>query len=174
MPNQDTIDYALRMTRILREPDGRIDTFHSTSFSFTLLSEPMDGVGHTRIRKGKLEAHKPLIMRPESHREISLEGFDEQGKKFLQWMEEKGLQPVFFQYGFSFKRSPIKEKIYATPIEELRERVLEELQREDDPLSALIEGSDEAWEVSLLKFSIDMIEKSSSINTFDWQRKGLL
>jgi hypothetical protein len=39
---------------------------------------------------------------------------------------------------------------------------------------AVIEGVDDAWEVCLLKFAIDMIGKSTDINVFDFKRKGLL
>ena len=43
-----------------------------------------------------------------------------------------------------------------------------------DPMLTVVEGVDDAWEVALLKFSIDMISKSTEINAFDFKRKGLL
>ena len=52
--------------------------------------------------------------------------------------------------------------------------MLEDVRASGDPMLAVMEGVDDAWEVALLKFSIDMIGKSSDINTFDFKRKGLL
>ena len=49
MPSQDDIQYALETTRVLHEPDHRIQTFGETRFEFQLLSEPMDQVGKVRI-----------------------------------------------------------------------------------------------------------------------------
>jgi len=49
MHSQDDIHYALETTRVLREPDRRIDTFGETRFEFQLISELMDRVGEVRI-----------------------------------------------------------------------------------------------------------------------------
>jgi hypothetical protein len=38
----------------------------------------------------------------------------------------------------------------------------------------VISGVDETWEISLLKFTVEMIEKSQKINLFDFKRRGLL
>ncbi len=42
MHSQDDIHYALETTKVLREPDRRIDTFGETRFEFQLISELMD------------------------------------------------------------------------------------------------------------------------------------
>jgi hypothetical protein len=38
----------------------------------------------------------------------------------------------------------------------------------------VIQGVDDTWEISLLKFTVDMIAKSQGINVFDFKRRGLL
>ncbi|MFC4994311.1 hypothetical protein [Rubritalea tangerina] len=170
----DNIQYAMEQTRVLREPDRRIDTFSSTRFRFTIISELMDSVGKVRVRQGEVEAQKPQIIKPAAYNSVELEGFDEKARELLEWMKEKGVEPVFFQYGFHFRRTEVTEQIYSDSIEMVKERVLEEAHRVDDPMMAVVEGVDDAWEVGLLKFTIDMIEKSQSINQFDFQRRGLL
>ena len=170
----DTIQYAMENTKVLREPDRRIDTFSATSFKFTIVTELMDSVGKVRVRRGEVQAQKPQIIKPASYSSVELEGFDERGEELLAWMKEKGLEPVFFQYGFHFRRTTVREQIYSDGIEFVKERLLEEFSRDDDPMMALIEGVDDAWEIGLLKFTIDMIEKSQAINQFDFKRRGLL
>ena len=39
---------------------------------------------------------------------------------------------------------------------------------------ALIAGVDDAWEVCLLKFSMEMIQRSAGGNVAEWTRRGLV
>jgi hypothetical protein len=41
-------------------------------------------------------------------------------------------------------------------------------------MRAVIQGVDDSWEICLLKFTVEMIEKSQNINLFDFKRRGLL
>ncbi|BDS08827.1 hypothetical protein NT6N_38670 [Oceaniferula spumae] len=170
----DSIQYAMETARLLREPDRRIDTFGSTRFKFTMLSEPMDAVGQVRVRRGEVEAQKPQIIRPQDMGGVELEGFNEKAGEFLDFLKEKNMEPVFFQYGFMFKRGNVTEELIHDRIDAVRERVMDDVRATGDPMLAVMEGVDDAWEIGLLKFAIDMIGKSSDINTFDFKRKGLL
>ena len=60
------------------------------------------------------------------------------------------------------------------PIETVIERTKHQVQNSGEPLSAVIQGVDDAWEVCLLKFTVDMIERSSGGNVGDFKRRGLL
>lgn len=170
----DSIQYAMETARLLREPDRRIDTFGSTRFKFTMLSEPMDSIGQVRVRRGEMEAQKPQIIRPQDMGGVALEGFDDKAGEFLDFLREQNLEPVFFQYGFMFKRGNVSEELIHDSLESVRERVMDDVRATGDPMLAVMEGVDDAWEIGLLKFAIDMISKSSDINTFDFKRKGLL
>lgn len=178
MHSQDDIQYALATTRVLHEPDRRIDTFGETRFEFQLLSELMDDAGRVRIRSGEMDAHRPLIMRPEAYRDVELDGFDAETRARFDRMLEKfraeGRDLAFMQYGFRFRRGRVREEIVHEPIEQVRERVLEDLRISGNPALAIIEGVDDAWEISILKFSMEMIMRSHQINTFDFKRRGLL
>lgn len=159
---------------MLREPDRRIDTFGSTRFKFVIVSELMDCVGKVKVRRGEVEAQKPQIIKPAAYNSVELEGFDEKARELLEWLKDKGVEPVYFQYGFSFRRTAVNEEIISDHFEAVKQRVLDKVHRDDDPMVAVIEGMEDAWEVGLLKFSIDMIGKSQGINQFDFHRRGLL
>ncbi len=166
------------MTKVLREPDRRIDTFGETRFEFQLISELMDRTGEVRLRTGEVEAMRPRILRPEPYRGIELEGFDDTARARLEAMVEKlkaeGKNLAFLQYGFQFRRSHVQEEIIHDSLDAVRERVLEDIRRTGNPARAVIEGVDDAWEVSILKFSFEMILRSQDINAFDFRRRGLL
>ncbi len=178
MPTPDDIQYALETTRVLHEPDHRIQTFGETSFEFQLLSEPMDRVGEVRIRSGKVEAQRPQILRPEPYRDIELDGFHPEARERMERMIEKfqaeGRDLAFLQYGFRFRRGEVREELVHEPMEAVRERVMHDIRKTGNPALAIIEGVDDTWEISLLKFSFEMIMRSHQINAFDFRRKGLI
>jgi hypothetical protein len=53
-------------------------------------------------------------------------------------------------------------------------RTKHRVENAEEPLSAIIQGVDDAWEVCLLKFTIDMIERSAGGNLGDFRKRGLL
>ncbi|MEY3898451.1 MAG: hypothetical protein RLZZ214_3973, partial [Verrucomicrobiota bacterium] len=128
MHSQDDIHYALETTKVLREPDRRIDTFGETRFEFQLISELMDRTGEVRIRTGEVEAMRPRILRPSSYNEVQLEGFDPSARarfdKLVQKLKSEGKDLAFLQYGFQFKRGQVHEEIIHDTMDAVRERVL--------------------------------------------------
>lgn len=174
MYSQDDIQYALESTEILLEPDRRIDTFGSTSFEFHLITELMDSAGETRIREGVLHAERPTIIKPEAFAELEYEGFGEQAEAFSRWLHENASDLSMLKYGFNFRKDKVREDIVNEPFDAVRDKVLERAAESSNPLTAVIRGVDDAWEICLLKFTVEMIGKSQGINVFDFQRRGLL
>ena len=172
MYSPDDIQYALETTSVLYEPDRRIDTFGNTRFEFLLLSELMDSVGQVRIRSGEVEANQPTIIKPEAYSGIEFEGFGDDAERFHQWLQEQGAKIAFVNY--QFKRGEVREELLHDPLEAVRDRVLDEARRAGNPMQVVIEGVDDAWEISLLRFIFEIVDKSSEINAFDFKRKGLL
>lgn len=165
-------------TKVLLEPDRRIDAFGDTRFDFQLLSESMDSTGEIRIRSGEIEAMRPRIMRPEAFSEVELEGFDQKAMerfhRMVARMKAEGKDLAFLNYGFRFKSGQVNEQIVHDSMEVVRERVLEDARVRGNPAQAVIEGVDDAWEVSVFKFSFEMIHRSWAFNQFDFKRRGLL
>ena len=174
MYSEDDMQYALEMTRIIHEPDRRIDTFSSTQFEFSLITEDMDQVNHVRIREGKVEAQQPRILKAQHLTEFNFEGFGEKGEEFGQWLQENFADVPFLRYGFNFKATDVAESTVHESIEVVRDRVLAETISRNNPMSAVIEGIDDAWQISVLKFTVEMIQKSHGINIFDFKRRGFL
>ncbi len=174
MYSEDDIHYALETTEVLYEPDRRIDTFGSTSFEFLLLSELMDQIGQVRIRSGRITAERPLIVKPEPSTDLEFEGFGEQAAAFAMWFKGRIQSAALLQYGFTFRKSDVTESLVHDSIENVRDRVVTETRDTGNPLAAVIQGVDDTWEICLLKFTIEMIQKSYRINKFDFKRRGLL
>lgn len=178
MHSPDDIQYALETTRVLLEPDRRIDTFGDTRFEFLLLSELMDRGGEVRVRSGEVEAVRPRLIRPDGYSQTEFDGFGERARERFEALVEKlkasGQDMAFLNYGFRFRRGAVNEELVHDSIDNVRERMLEEARKRGNPAEAVIEGVDDAWEVSIFKFSLEMIQHSWAINRFDFQRRGLL
>lgn len=173
--NRDSIDYAMRQTRVLYTPDRRIDSFGDTRFNFRLITEPMDQVGVCRVRSGWVEASHPRILRPADLCSIETEGFGADAALFFDWMQTQGARLKWlFEYGFRFGRSDVHEELIHECAVEVEDRVVREALSSGDPFRAVIAGVDDAWEISLLSFMLEMIQQSYEINTFDYRRRGLL
>jgi hypothetical protein len=174
MLNEDTFQYAIENTEVILAPQQRIQTFGSTSFRFFLVSELMDHVNQVRVRDGQLHAERPQLITPGHYHRMLLEGFGERAEEFVRWLEEHEQQLAVLKYGFQFRKTNVTEQIVHSPLPDVIARLREEVDRNEDSLSAIIQGVDEGWEVSLLKFATDMIQSSSGDNLGDLRRRGLL
>jgi molybdenum cofactor biosynthesis enzyme MoaA len=121
---------------------------------------------------------RPRILRPTAYYEVELDGFDPSARarfdKLVDKLKAEGNDLAFLQYGFQFKRGQVHEEVVHDSMDAVRERVLEDIRRTGNPARAIIEGVDDAWEISILKFSFEMILRSHEINAFDFKRRGLI
>lgn len=174
MLSEDSFQFAIENTRVVHAPEQRIQTFGSTSFRFFLVTELMDSANQVRVRDGRLHAERPSIITPEYLERNLLEGFGSKAHEFLGWLQEHTRELAILKYGFQFKKTDISEEVIHCPIEDVVGRLKEEVTRRGDPMSTIIQGVDEGWEVCLLKFTADMIQQSAPENLGDWKRRGLL
>jgi hypothetical protein len=172
--NEDDFHYAMENTRVLYEPDRRIDTFGATEFEFELITEPMDAVDQVRIRTGRIQAERPVILKPDLGGDFEFEGFGEQAAAFGAFLRDRLRDAAFLKYGFTFKKQNITESLTADSVELVCENLIAGARQRGNPMHAVIHGVDEAWEACLIKFTIEMIQKSAKINLFDFKRRGLL
>lgn len=169
----DDFQYAIENTSVIVSPSRLIQTFGTTSFRFFLISELMDSVDEIRIREGRVEAERPQILTPERLSHLLLEGFGEKAREFAESIERNPQLATFLKYGFQLSKKDVTETFAHDTLEAVVGRVREQVAA-SDVSTAVIQGVDEAWEVCLLKFSIDMIVRSAAGNMDDFRKRGLL
>ena len=174
MLNAESFQYAIENTQVILAPQRRIETFGSTQFRFYIVSELMDSVNQVRVRDGRLHAERPQIIAPNHLERMILDGFGEKAEQFMDWLQKNSGHLAVLKYGFQFRKTDVSESVVHSPIEEVIDRLKETVDYSEDPLSAIIQGVDEGWEVSLLKFASDLIQESSGGNIGDFRRRGLL
>ena len=173
----DDFQYALENTRLLLAPRHQIETFGSTRFRFRLLTESMDRPDEVRLREGTVHAERPQLLTPEHHAKLLLENFGERAEEFAAWVRHSGRPfATVLKYGFQFRRSEVRESLLHDSFAAVSERVREQVaaEQEHEPLSAVLQGVEDAWEVCLLKFTLDLVQGSAPGNVGDFRRRGLL
>ena len=171
---RDDFDYAIENTKVVLAPERQIATFGSTSFNFYLISELMDRVDQIRIRNGKIHADRPQILTPEHYCRLLLEGFGEKAERYVDQLREHARNIAVLRYGFQFRKTDLSEQTLRDSIDAVINRTKRRVESADEPLSAIIQGVDDAWEVCLLKFTIDMVERSAGSNLGDLRKRGFL
>ena len=172
--NKDNFDYAIDNTQVILAPQRQIATFGSTSFHFYLISELMDRVNEVRVRNGKIYADRPQILTPEHFSRLLLEGFGDKAQRYVDQLREQARNFAVLRYGFQFRKTDVTERMFRDPLAAVIARTKSQVEDMQEPLSAVIQGVDDAWEVCLLKFTIDMIERSSDGNIGDFRKRGLI
>lgn len=174
---------------MLVAPRRQIRTFGTTCFRFQLLTEPMDRAGEVRLREGTVEAERPQLLTPEHFARLLLEGFDdERAQGFADWLAQQGgsrtlgagfrspgAGPVALRYGFTVRRSQVSETLFrGEELEAVAERLCAEAEADEDALRTVLQGVDDAWEVCLLKLTVDLVNSSGGQNLDDLRGRGML
>jgi hypothetical protein len=171
---EDDFHYAIENTQVIVAPEQQIATFGSTSFRFYLISELMDRVDQVRVRNGKIHAERPQILTPEHFSRLLLDGFGEKAQRYVDQLRENLRNIAVLRYGFQFRKTDVTEETVRDSVDAVITRTKRRVENADEPLSAIIQGVDDAWEVCLLKFTIDMIERSAGGNFGDFRERGLI
>lgn len=168
VPDKFDFWYAVNNTEVLELPRGRLETFGSTQINYRLVTELMDSVGQVRVREGRIQSFRPEILTPQSFTESPLEGFQAgQAEDFIRWLREHESEMVLIKYGFKIRHETVTESIVHDSMDNVVERVRTDLKTKADPLSALIVGVDEPWEVCLLKLLFEVVKQSAPVNARD-------
>ena len=175
MPQPNPFDfwYAVNNTELVSTPTSRLETFGDTIVNYYLLSELMDDVDKVRVREGHLKALKPEIITPHSFGQMDLDDFGPEARKYAEWLKENGGDLRILQYGFRVQKRELKEYIVSDQIDNVLDRVKQEVKAKDDPMSAVLLGVDDPWEVCLLKLMVELVQHSAQGNIQDIQKQAI-
>jgi hypothetical protein len=175
-PDDERIEYAISHTEVLRSPKQTLSTFGTTNIYYYLVTEPsygelVKGEDETVVREGRVLAERPRVVTPSYL--VNVEGFSEHARRYLEMLiHEHGPHAPGLFYGY--RNEPKEMNIVSSDIASVVSRLEEEIDKGGNPLSTIIKGVDELWDVSLLKFIYDMTRYSLGSNVFELGRRGLL
>ena len=166
--------YAVNNTEVVMMPTSPLETFGVTKLHYHLVSELMDTVNHIRVREGTIQSSRPQIITPTYYESENTEGFGEEARQYLDWLRLHAKDIRVLQYGFIMQKTELNEHVVTGQMDEVLERVKQEVKQEQDPMAAVIHGVDQPWDVCLLKLMVDMIRHSAPANFSELNSRHLL
>jgi hypothetical protein len=172
---KDSFDfwYAVNNTDVKLMPERHLETFGTTVLNYHLITELMDSVDQVRIREGRLEAGQPQIITPDAYLQTAMEGFGEEAQKYIDWLKEHEQDIKVLQYGYKLKQESFTEHIVTDSLENVVERVQLSVKASNDPMSAVVVGVDDPWDVCLVRLFWEVIQKSAVFNIRDLQQRNM-
>ena len=126
------------------------------------------------MREGHIHAERPQIVTPQNIAGLFLEGFGDQGQKFAEQISAQVGRFSFLKYGFRVSKSDVRSYDVHESLEHVAGKLKAELELKNEPLTALLTGVDDGWEICLLKFMVDIIAASAPGNRDDFRERGML
>ena len=165
--------YAAKQAKFIVEPSHRLETFGNTLVNYHLISELDDRPGKIRVREGRLEAHRPLVITPH-FADVEMEGFGDAAKEYMRFLRENEDKLRILRYGYHLKSDNFSEQIVTDSIAAVTERVRDAVAREGDDFAAVIQGVDDPWDVALVELWLREVRRSAGGNIRELDERGLL
>ncbi len=169
------MDAAAR-TQIVRAPRQHLHTFGITKLHYYVVTEPayremVPGASEAVVREGEVAAQRPTVVTPSYM--SRLEGFGEDAYRYFGDLARKfGFNSPGLLY--TYANEPGEMNIVEGTARGVAERISSQLSRDGTGMSAVIQGVDELWDVSLLKFIFEYTLASLAGNVGDLQNRRLL
>jgi len=168
MEADERIQYAIEHTEVVRSPQQSLATFGTTNIYYYLVTELAEWVNV--VREGRVIAARPKIVTPSYL--INLEGFSLQARRFIEMMAERDPHEPGIVY--TYKNEPGEMNVVSESVGAIVDKINRQIDSQRDPLTAIIKGIEELWDVSLLKFTYELTRSSVSSNVAELERSGLL
>jgi len=168
--------YTVRHTEILRPPKQSLATFGITNIYYYLVTKPayselIESVTETVIREGRVIAERPRIVTP--YYLSRLEGFSSDAKRYFDMLlrfHGPSAPGLFYTY----RNEPKELNIVSDNLLSVVDKLNAEIDKRGDPLTSIIKGEDELWDVSLMKFIYEVTRSSLPSNLSQMRTRGLL
>jgi hypothetical protein len=172
----EKIENAARQTEILRHPRQHLATFGITNIYYFLVTEPIfseitNDANETVIREGRVIAERPKIVTP--YYLTHIEGFSYDARRYFETLlsiHGPNAPGLFYTY----KNEPKGLNIVAERWPAVVDKLNADIDKKGDPLTSIIKGQDDLWDVSLLKFIYEVSTQSAPSNIAQLGSRGLL
>jgi hypothetical protein len=172
--DEDKIRYAVEHSMVLKGPKRSLAAFGATNIHYFLLTEPVyqepgTSQGETVIREGKVVAERPKIVTPTYL--LNLEGFSAEARQYFE-MVRREAGPHAPGLLYTYKNEPANLTIVSENLLSVAGRLTEMIDKEDRRLTAILKGVDELWDISVLKFIVDLMKSSMPRHVEEMGRRG--
>ena len=177
LPLEELLAHAIENTHVIRHPKQHLATFGITSIKYYLVTEAAynsldlgEKSADVVIREGTVRAEQPQVVTPQYL--LNHEGFGDYAGEYLRHLRSQGAgdMPGLL---YAYKNENMRTNIASGDIKQVAYRLKGWLDREERSMEAVIQGIDELWDVSLMKFIYDLTSASLRSNLLEIQSQGL-
>jgi hypothetical protein len=173
--DEERIKEAVQHTETLRLPKQSLATFGTTNIYYYLVTEPtyrelMEDTNETVVREGRVIAERPRVVTP--YYLSQLQGFSAEARRYLDMLTRQGAATAGLFY--SYRNEPKELSIVSDKLLSVVARLNAEIDKGGDPLTCIIKGEDDLWDVSLMKFTYEITRSSIQDNLMQMGARGLL
>lgn len=152
-------------TTIHRRRKNDLYTFGTTALPYIFIASSAINTGDSIIRRGEMKTEKPAIIwgggQPETER---FSGFENEG--------EEGQDQILFARAFRFPDLQVQNKgmeleVVTRELHSLSDELMGDLDSDSDSRTAVIEGPEDLWGLSLLIYAAEMTQRSAPGNFRD-------
>jgi hypothetical protein len=165
MDLNEKIRKVLKDTEVLLDPEELISSYHSTTVRYYLLAVPMylrfegrSEDSETIVREGKITWQKPKLLTP--YYMLRVEGFSEEAKRAFEMLASEDSDLAMILYKLRLAKNTEKIDIVSESFENVLKKIINDIQKRKDKNTAIIKGVDEFWDVSLSKFTQELMARS--------------
>ena len=161
----------MKKVRILRPPKHHLSTFGSTTLRYILLSPLAEPPAQCRLREGEVTAERPKILTPEAL-SSRFQGFGEEAET-LQGHFDAQYGEAFRALEYGFRNTLSTTTLEHASLRDVADRTRKVLDAEAVPRTALLEGPDQPWGISVMKFIVETTLRSFPGNVRELDERGL-
>ena len=161
---------AFDQTRLHRTRKHDLYTFGATRLPYIFLAESSINTGDTIVRRGEISTDKPAILLGNA-----------EGPRFEGFQDGDGDQrdQLLFARAFRFPGLNVQNQsmhmdIVARDMSALCDELMAELELKRDSRTAVIEGPEDLWGLSLIFYAAKMTSRSAPSNMRDFMERGEL
>ena len=170
------LEEAARLTRVVRLPRQHLATFGITRLRYYVVTRPLyrdvlPGKEEAVVREGSVVSERPAMVTPTYM--LNLEGFGDDARRYMEGLVQQ-LGPNSPGLLYQYRNEPAGMEIVGDEVSVVAERIARDLDGRNEDLASVIQGVDELWDVSLLKFMYEYTAASLSSNLGEMRAMGLL
>ncbi len=162
----EKIRLALKNTEVILEPKELISSYGSTTVHYYMLAIPMylqfegrSKDSETIVREGRITWQKPKLLTPSYM--LRLEGFSEEARKALEMLAMEDSDLAMLLYKLRLVRDSEKMDIVSESLNSVLDKIIDDINKNGDKHTAVIKGVDQFWDVSLSKFTQELMSRSA-------------
>ena len=170
------IAQALRLTHVVRRPKQHLATFGITNLHYYMVTEPaysdlVPGDAESVVREGIVVSQRPMIVTPTYM--LNLVGFGNEASRYMESVAQR-FGPNSPGLLYQYRNEPGNMDIVGGRFYAVAQRIADDLDQREVNSAAVILGTDDLWDLSLMKFIYEYTAASLASNVGEIKAMGLL